>query len=92
MLTDTPLSAEDVLKINGVAMIVDQGNLDHWFNGDLWGHGSSIRPSGKAFDVALQAGLLEKKHDRDSYRLTNAGRHYRGLRAHAATLARAGDA
>jgi len=58
-----------------VKMIVKQGNLDHWFNADLWDVSpGSIKPAPRAFDLAVDHGLLEIHHGGCKFRLTDAGR------------------
>jgi hypothetical protein len=59
-----------------VKMILKQGNLDHWFNADLWGsRGANIRPAPAAFAKAVECGYLERKGGRyERFRLTDAGR------------------
>ena len=78
--------AADVLAIHGhgVALIIDQGLLDHWFTADHW---SCIKPGPAAFAMASKLGLVERHHTGSKYRLTDLGRHHRALRS-AATAAR----
>lgn len=61
----------------GVRMIVTQGNLDHWFNADLWGGESNIRPASAAFAMAEHHGLVQHHVTRPDYRLTDLGRSMR---------------
>jgi len=62
---------------SGVRMIVEQGNLDHWFNAALWGGKNPVRPAPAAFVRAEEAGLVEKHFHTHKWRLTNLGRSMR---------------
>lgn len=67
MIDDLPIG-------HGVRLIVQQGNLDHWFSADLWG---DIKPSPQAFDMALSRGMVEAHFMTGKYRLTDYGREVR---------------